>query len=366
MAGQRFSQLDGLRGAAILCVLWHHFGLHLPGWLDIGPVAPSIFFLLSGYLITRSLLGRKQEPGQMFSYHARRLTRLLPALYLMLGLGWLIGLEEFQQDLPWHAGLLSNIFMAFSNDWAGGLSHLWSLAVQEQFYLLWPLVLLLPARFLPGILIGLYVGAAIFRAACLQTGAPDLVRWLMLPASLDAFAAGGLIAWAMAGKDGPLIPAKWRLPAAAIALTCWIISRQLRYLEGTGSLALAFVEFFETATLAYLLILLLQNGRNVIVRVFSSAWLVFLGQISYGLYIWHVMVHHALGPHLSRWGLSDEEHNVVRCAILTLASIGVAALSWIAVEKPFIAWGRQWNGPEGLFATWKARLARILAGAQKA
>ncbi len=164
----RLPQLDGLRGAAILFVIWHHFGLHLPGWLDIGPIAPSMFFLLSGYLITRSILGGVMGPAQMAGYHARRFARLLPALYVMLLVGWLIGLEEFRDGLGWHAGFLTNFQMVANDDWSGSLSHLWSLSMQEQFYFIWPLVLLLPNRLLPGAFLTLFVGAAVFRAGCLQ------------------------------------------------------------------------------------------------------------------------------------------------------------------------------------------------------
>jgi peptidoglycan/LPS O-acetylase OafA/YrhL len=78
---------------AVLCVIWHHFGLPIPKWLDWGPIAPSVFMVLSGYLITRSLtkLRGNVSCGGLLSFHARRLTRLLPALYIMLAVGWLAG-----------------------------------------------------------------------------------------------------------------------------------------------------------------------------------------------------------------------------------------------------------------------------------
>jgi len=76
------------------------------------------------------------------------LARLLPALYLMLLVGWFSRLPEFREGLFWHLAFLSNIYMAFTGEWAGHLSQMWSLSMQEQFYLLWPLIFFLPARWL--------------------------------------------------------------------------------------------------------------------------------------------------------------------------------------------------------------------------
>lgn len=357
----RLPQLDGLRGAAILFVIWHHFGLHLPGWLDIGPIAPSIFFLLSGYLITRSILGRPMGPGQMLGYHIRRLARLLPALYLMLVVGWLVGLEEFRDGLGWHAGFLSNFQMAGTDDWSGSLSHLWSLSVQEQFYFIWPLVLFLPNRLLPGAFITLFFGAAVFRAGCLHAGTSDLFRWLMLPASFDAFSAGALVAWLVRRHEGrPLIPAKWMAAATTIALICWLIARKLRYLEGTRHMGLAFVDLFETVTLAFLLMVLLQNLSAPVVRIFSFKPLVAVGRVSYGVYVWHILVAYAFGPLLDAAGVTTQAHDIVRCAFLTIASVSVAWLSWIAIERPFIEWTRRASAPEGLWQILRERIAKAL------
>lgn len=365
----RLPQIDGLRGVAVLFVIWHHFGLHLPGWLDWGPVAPNIFFLLTGFLITQSLLRMRDHPrpGGLFSYHARRFTRLLPALYVMLAVGWLAGIAEFREGLPWHAAFASNFQMIFNDDWSGSTSHLWSLSVQEQFYLLWPLILLLPTRCLLPALLGLLAGAVVFRAWCLHAGTSEFFRWLLLPSSLDTFAAGGLIAWLLARKgDAPLIPPRWRIPAAGAALACWFIARTLRGLYGSAKLGLSFIDTFETIFFAWLLIELLQYGRGPLGRAFSLPPLCQIGRISYGIYIWHMLVVLAIGPHLDAIGWNAAEHNILRAAALTGASIGVAALSWIALEKPFIAWGRRLAAPEGMLANASSRLARVLGKTEAA
>ena len=132
----------------------------------------------------------------------------------MIAVGWLAGLEEFRDNIAWHAGFLPNVHMAITGEWAGFLSHLWSLAMQEQFYMARPLIVLLPARCLLPTLLLAYAGTGVFRAWCLHTSASDLFRWFMLPGSLDAFAAGGLVA----RKGVEIIPRKLRLPVAALAI----------------------------------------------------------------------------------------------------------------------------------------------------
>lgn len=359
-SADRLPQLDGLRGAAILFVAWHHFGLHLPGWMDIGPIAPNIFFILSGYLITRSILKRGMGTGQMLAYHARRFARLLPALYVMLLVGWLAGLEEFREGLGWHAGFLTNFQMVAQDDWSGAVSHLWSLAVQEQFYFLWPLVLFLPARLLPGTFLALIVGSALFRAGCLLAGTTDFFRWFLLPGSLGAFAAGALLAWLMLRSRGEkLIPPQWMLPTAGLVLGFWVAGRRLRGLEGTGHPALALVEIFETITILFLLVILLQNLNAPVVRMFSFKPLVGIGRVSYGVYVWHMLVARAFGPLLDHAGLTVQAHSFARCFFLSFASVGVAWLSWISLERPFIAWVRRLSEPGGAWQTIQMRAGKI-------
>lgn len=365
----RIAALDGLRGLAVLFVAIHHFGLHLPGWLDWGPVAPNIFFLLSGYLITRSLLKMQENPvpGQLFRYHAKRLTRLLPALYAMLAVGWLVGLEEFREGWLWHAAFASNIQMVRQDEWSGYASHLWSLSNQEQFYLLWPLLLLLPVRWFVPALFSIALGALVFRLWCLHVGASEFFRWLMLPSSLDTFAAGGVIAWAQRARGrAPLLAPRWRWVVAAGAVGCWFLARDMRGGYGTNSLSLAFIDTFENIFFAWLLVEFLQHGRSLLSRMFSFAPLCFVGRVSYGVYLWHMLVLLVLAPVLDAVGLTSGAHLWLRCAVLVAASVAVAWVSWILLEKPAIDWGRRLTAPEGLFTLWRARIVKFFGRIENA
>lgn len=336
-------QLDGLRALAILGVMLHHFDVKPSFWFDWGPVAPTVFFILSGVLITLSLL-KMRERGTatsegLLGYHLKRMTRLGPALYLMLCMGFLLGLHEYREGLWWHALFLSNIQMGLAGEWSGSLSHLWSLAKLEQFYLLWPLLFLLPIR---GMWIGMaacVLAAIAFRITCIQLGTTEMFRWMMLPGSLDAFAVGGLIALAIRSQH-KLIPKGWGVPAVLLAVGCWIVSRALRAGYGSDEILTAFVDVFEVACFGILIIALIQFPTHALARILASRPLALLGKISYGLFIWHVMVVLALDPHIKALGITVQDAPLLRAGLLTAGSIVIAALSWTAIERPSIAWSK--------------------------
>lgn len=335
------ARIDGLRALAILGVMLHHFGFKPAGWLDWGPVAPTVFFILSGYLITKSLI-KMQETGRtgvvaMAGFHLKRLARLLPALYLMLLVGWFSGLPEFREGVIWHMAFLSNVYMALTGEWAGHVSQLWSLSKQEQFYLLWPLLFFLPLRWLGYGMAAIIFVALGFRVLCIQLEAPDMIRWLLLPGSLDAFAAGGLLALLL--RKFPDFRFKnWGWLAGAVAVGCWVVARIFRHTEGTGSLLVAYVDLFEITFFAWLIFLVIQSPDNPISRFLSTKPMAAMGRISYGLFIWHMLVVCALAPHLDRAGLTLADGMVVRTVVLVAASLVVAWLSWTAVERPAMTW----------------------------
>ncbi|GAB4175892.1 MAG: acyltransferase [Terrimicrobiaceae bacterium] len=320
----------------------HHFGVHPGGWLDWGPIAPTLFFVLSGYLMFSSLEKLRAAPGgvtlvSLVAFHLRRLARLVPALYLLLAVGAALGTFYYIDNWLWHALFLSNVMMAFTGEWSGTLSHLWSLSVQEQFYLICPVLLFFPARWVVTMLFGVVAFAVGFRVAGILAGWSDMVRWLLLPASLDAFAMGALIACARRrGVRWLGRLAGW--PALAGAAGAFAISRILRHLEGTGNPFLALVEVFEVVAISLLLLTVLDCIRHPVTRLLALKPLADIGRISYGIFIWHMLVGVSLAPVLDSFSISVVAQPFLHVSLLVAASIGMAWLSWVSFEQPCVRW----------------------------
>ncbi|CAN5397760.1 acyltransferase [soil metagenome] len=342
-------QLDGLRGFAILAVVFHHFGVHPPGWIDWGPVGPSVFFMLSGYLITISLWKLKKEPtrnawhfGSLIAgFHARRMARVLPLVFLLLIVGSLLGFEEYGKTWPWHLTFLSNVAIIVKNEWIGTLSHLWSLSLQEQFYLLWPLVLLLPVRTFPYVMVVLVLAAAVFRLVCILQGSTELFRWLALPASIDAFATGAFVAWFLRHrlvKSTSSLRSVWLF--LVLALASLAFSRYLRFLPDSNP-ATAAVEIFECAFFGWLLLHLIDRPQSMAARFLCFRPLIYVGRISYGIFIFHTLISVLVPKWLGLDTYIAEGHHLLGAAFLAAVSIAVATASWYCIEQPLNAWIRR-------------------------
>lgn len=340
-------QLDGLRGIAILSVLLHHFGVHLPGWLDWGPTGVRIFFLLSGYLITLSLW-KLESPGPggywygLFSFHRRRMVRLTPSLYFMLLIAAIFSVEGYREALHWHAAFLSNFYVLKMDYWPGAASHLWSLSVQEQFYLLWPfLLLIVPRKYLPWALLALMAGAFVYRFTFMKIEASVFYRWVMLPSVIDSFALGALIAcWKRANKPFPLAEGRTGLWIGIAAGACYIVARTLR-MALFVSPWFSVIDTFENVFLGWLMLRTIVGWKGWLGRFFENPVLVYIGKVSYGLYVFHVLVHVFVGPLLNQMGLTMEAYAFPRSLILIAISVGVAAISYHYVEAPLATWVRR-------------------------
>jgi len=340
--------LDGLRGLAILAVVFHHFDFHPPSWIDWGPVGPSVFFLLSGYLITLSLWKlQDKHGGQLWNFsqvvarfHARRICRLLPVIGILLVIGSLCGIEGYRETWLWHATFLTNVYIVVNNEWIGSLSHLWSLSLQEQFYLVWPLILLVPRSLFPYAMLFVVIGAAAFRLGCILTGASEFARWFLLPGSLDTFATGGLAAWILQNRRaGAVTSRKWAGPLVCGAFASLAFSRYLRFLPDTNP-GTAAVELFECIFFGWLLLCLVETPKSPASRALTFRPLIFVGKVSYGIFVFHTLVAVSMSHWLSAAGLNEVNHSFLRAAILAAISIAVAAASWHWMEQPLNRWVR--------------------------
>ena len=281
--------LDGLRALAILGILFEHFGLALPPLLRCGPLSVRFFFVLSGYFITLSLWKLQKEVidsnGGSFvplcRFYLRRLMRIGPPFYVALLVGAIFGIEEVRTNFFWLATFQTNNYIAWLGYWPSSISHFWSLAVQEQFYLLWPLlVLTLPRRWFLFTMAAFIAFGLIFRFWCIAVEASTLARWVTIFGCLDSFAVGALIAYLQQARllerMRSLSPTLlFAMPLAAFA--CFFLGRALMTLP-ENNLFLALTESVDAVFLAWALSAALAGGTSRYTRMLSWSPLVYLGK----------------------------------------------------------------------------------------
>ena len=329
--------LDGLRGIAVLLVLWSHLEAvtaHTPlrfvdYVLQPGYLGVDIFFVLSGFLITRILLSNRARRRPVKNFLIRRFLRIFPIYYLTV---LVVGFWHPGAYVWWCAVYLSNFYLPF-NPRPVPLGHTWSLAVEEHFYLVWPWVVqklswrtsravalwgVLPVAVIaasialavgPRVTMGrfIYMGT-IFRASSLALGA------------LFAFHEGWLRAntrncWRVFGWM--LLPALIILPLGEFVFEGLI---PLTKMVGFSILCSAIL----SAALA------LRDASTWPARVLRSAALTFVGRISYGLYLYHAPIFNAFG--LVRHGYAAAHTG----AFAVLATFVVATVSFYAFEQPLL------------------------------
>ncbi len=384
--------LDGLRAVAVVLVMAFHFGV---GWLQGGFFGVDIFYVLSGYLITGLLLGEYRRAGRikLSAFWLRRARRLLPALLIVLvAVTLMVRFAEPAGLYPdFRMSALSALFY-FSNWWqiavsgnyfvlngpASPLTHTWSLAVEEQFYLVWPFVVLavmhLARTFSRGVraLLALSVvgavASAVEMALLFHPGANTTRVYFGTDTHAQSILVGSALACAMTivqmrrGEEG-MDPAARSLPlrvvlvllgAAGLAAVVSLSS----FLSGSSSLTYEGGFALSALSTAAVITAVVCVPGGAMARLLGLAPLVWLGTISYGVYLWHYPVFVYLDN--SRTGLSGLPLLVVRFA----ATVALATASYYLVERPVIE-GTFWRslraiGPAA--AVMAATVAVIIAG----
>ncbi|HEX5760501.1 MAG TPA: acyltransferase [Thermoanaerobaculia bacterium] len=364
-AGAHLPALDGVRGVAILLVLLLHFTVYggpppsaLPdrifhelaaaGWVGV-----DLFFVLSGFLITGILYDAKGSRRYFRNFYARRVLRIFPLYYgsLLIFLVLLpalfpehAGLQSLRRDGPWYWAYLSNVLVA-REGWPefGALGHFWSLAVEEQFYLLWPVVVLLCSRRTLMVLCLTLVAASFALRVGLGLAGRETAAFVLTPARIDALAAGGLLALAARGPHGLRPLSRWARPAAAasaVALASLFVWRRGLPAE---DFVVSTVGYTLLACLfaALVLLALTSPPQAALGRLFASSGLVFFGRYSYGLYVFHHPLLFLKPQALSYGALPTVLGSRLPGLLLfllaaTAVSAAAAFLSWHLYEKQFL------------------------------
>ncbi len=336
-------QFEGLRALAVLTVMIDHFGADVPNFplpdcIHLGATGVRLFLVLSGYFITASLRrarGRMESDGLsagkvMRAFYWRRFLRISPAYGVYVIIALILGLGTIRQNWAWVFTGTVNWLIALKNEWPLASSHLWSICVQEQFYLLWPLfILLLPRRWMLQIIVSVALAGVAFRIGCVIFSVPMIARWVLPFGSLDSLAAGAALGWC----GGRLRPSRAGWLIAVICFSMLALAAIWRVGDGTR-LRSVMVEPLEAAAFVVLVARTATGFNGYIARFLTLPGLVFAGRISYGLYIYHILVAMLFERWLPRpmqWMLAMPS---VRLILFGTATLVVAAVSWHLLEQP--------------------------------
>jgi peptidoglycan/LPS O-acetylase OafA/YrhL len=336
-------QFDGLRALAVLTVMVDHFSADvpnfpLPDWIHLGATGVRLFLVLSGYFITASLRrarDRMEAGGFSFgktlrAFYWRRFLRISPAYLVYVALALILGLGTIRQTWPWVFTGTVNWLIAAKDTWPLAISHLWSICVQEQFYLFWPLlILLLPRRWILQAIICVALAGLAFRIGCVIFSVPMIARWVLPFGSLDSLAAGAALGWC----GGQLRPSRAGWLIAAVCFSMLAVAAIWRNGD-PAQLRSALVEPLEAGVFVVLVARTSTGFDGVVGRFLTVPGLVFAGRISYGLYIYHILVA-MLFP---RWLPAPMQPLLmipsVRLIVFGTATLIVAAVSWHLLEQP--------------------------------
>ena len=345
--------LDGLRGIGMLLVMYYHCALFSPvgnietqfkTLLQLAIHSMDVFFVLSGFLITGILLDSKGKSHFLRNFYARRTLRIFPLYYAFLAIGvvvapWIIT----SGDWPWYVLYASNVMMVLKGLRPEFLAVTWSLAVEEQFYLVAAVtVRFLSRKRLLAVCAFAIVGALLVRVAMWLAGFTMIQIFIFTPCRVDMLAWGaGLAIYMRSSNYRPLETYKAALvtffPTAAVFVILYIFWFRMNP-ESPAWFTAGYT--LVGAICAQTVVLALHSPTFS--RILSWRPLLFFGKYSYGIYLIHIPVRDLLlrvffnNGRVEGWFSFPMERYLVFYALETLAVIPPALISWHLFEKQFL------------------------------
>jgi peptidoglycan/LPS O-acetylase OafA/YrhL len=325
--------LDGIRAIAILLVLVDHF-YFVP---ISGPIGVKIFFVLSGFLITGILLRCKREaesgfyskPRALSLFYIRRFLRIMPLFYLVLLISAALNMPGVRNAFWWHAGYLSDVYFARLGHWEGTTGVFWSLAVEEQFYLVWPwAVFFTPRKLIPNLICGLLLMGSLLLLFANYLPFTPIGLYCLPFMCLIPLATGALIA-VLSDESFGLQRYRTVLKRVGFVVGIPMLAGVLAFQLVERNLPVGILFEIAISIIAASLIIIASDGADGLpVRLLALEPLRFIGVISYGIYILHVPVRELLKP------LLPDVNSFLNAAIYSILTICIATLSWRAFESP--------------------------------
>ena len=336
-------QLDALRALAVCAVLVHHF-LPVENVISqqvfhlglVGLLGVLLFFVLSGYLITGLLLRSREQDWRtaLTNFYLRRTLRIFPIYYLTLLVLALLQSLPVSEFIYWHVAYVSNILFVLNPSAAADSAHFWTLSVEEQFYLVWPLlVLLVPYRHLLRVILWAIVTGICWKVFVLQTLGDHLAGALATVSCLDSLAMGAALAFIE--QDNKLNRYRNAFLRAALIVGGMLVLLQVFLIVTGQARGLVLVTAYAGPSLVFVwLVGSAAQGFKGVTGVWLE-WrvLLYIGKISYGIYLYHNFM-----PRLVRYVASvvgvGELSDLPTFVCATTVTLLTAAASWHFIEKP--------------------------------
>jgi peptidoglycan/LPS O-acetylase OafA/YrhL len=341
----RAMQLDGLRAIAMMAICWDHW--RPAGWSRIFPfeVFLFLFLVLTGYLITGSLLRERERHGDdtkpwrleaLKNYHLRRGLRIMAPYYIALFLGLLVGAPDLYEAFGWYFFHLSNLHMASMDYWPQGTNHFWSLALQQQFYLIWPFVIWFTPRKWLVVVMVLVTTVSPLARMCQDFfsqwwASPQLLTWM----SLDYFGVGGLLAVAVNGGISLRSRRLMCLSGLSWVAYALIFTAHQQGLPTWGLRGLQ--QSFLALGLCGVIAIGISGVSGHFKWVLENRAIQRVGQLSFGVYLFHNLAPLLTGklfwflwdkPFTNPWG------DFIRISLFAAVTWGLAEACWRWVETP--------------------------------
>jgi peptidoglycan/LPS O-acetylase OafA/YrhL len=357
--------LDAIRGLAIVAVTIYRFGgggdgparvVESAGLVELGSRGVDLFFVLSGFLITGILFDAKGQERYFRNFYMRRTLRIFPLYYAALVLGllflpsvssaWAAACQPAIDRQAWLWFYGANVLQAAEGAWSlGPLNHFWSLAIEEHFYLAWPLVIFSVSRLTAMRICGGLIGISLVsRAIWLASGGNDVAAEVLTVFRLDGLALGGWIALAARSPGGLTWLSRLSKPAlfisGAAALAAWLLEKRLLGVPDTAWAILC----------GALLVLVLSAAKTSwLARCGHARWLRFFGQYSYAMYVFQLPLVYAAAGLITAPGLATVTGSAwlgqaIYCACLFTITTLLAVASWHLFEKRLLTLKHRFEG----------------------
>ena len=340
-------QIDGLRCFAVFGVLICHFIRFNNVYMGSIPFGygVNLFFVISGYLITKILLVNKEKiqtkktnfKNVIQSFYFRRTLRIFPIYYLTILYLIVINFQNTRSVWVWLITYTTNFYISFDHPYIGSFNHLWSLAVEEQFYLIWPfLILLIPQKHIFKYIIGIIIGSVVFKVGYYLILGPSTAINALTFSCADSLGLGALISYLTLYNKKILSKinnVKYIVLISFLSFYFFLVfSKHYPIISSvTSNFLFSICAFFAISKASEF------KYTSITKWILENPIIIHLGKISYGIYLYHFFMPDLYNEIVEKFPNSFLLQSHMRTTFLFIATIIVAELSWFIIERPLLS-----------------------------